>query len=57
MFGAVGAFSWSGGLEEKVPELNASFINASTVEDMDNSYLGNKPSIHLFTHSSLYLSN
>ncbi|XP_060768780.1 integrin alpha-X-like isoform X2 [Neoarius graeffei] len=40
VFGAVGAFSWSGGLEEKIPELNASFINASTVEDMDNSYLG-----------------
>ncbi|XP_053533279.1 integrin alpha-X isoform X2 [Ictalurus punctatus] len=40
VFGAVGAFSWSGGLEEKIPELNASFINASTMEDMNNSYLG-----------------
>ncbi|XP_046695527.1 integrin alpha-X-like [Silurus meridionalis] len=40
VFGAVGAFSWSGGLEEKMPNLNASFINVSTVEDMDNSYLG-----------------
>ncbi|KAF4072769.1 hypothetical protein AMELA_G00251160 [Ameiurus melas] len=40
VFGAVGAFSWSGGLEEKIPELNASFINASTMGDMNNSYLG-----------------
>ncbi|KAM9441113.1 integrin alpha-X-like isoform 1-T1 [Clarias gariepinus] len=40
VFGAVGTFSWSGGLEEKIPGLNASFINASSVEEMNNSYLG-----------------
>ncbi|GAA6086279.1 integrin alpha-X-like isoform X1 [Tachysurus ichikawai] len=40
VFGAVGTFSWSGGLEEKISELSTSFINASSVDDMDNSYLG-----------------
>ncbi|KAK2816042.1 hypothetical protein Q7C36_022313 [Tachysurus vachellii] len=40
VFGAVGTFSWSGGLEEKISKLNTSFINASSVDDMDNSYLG-----------------
>ncbi|XP_066516336.1 integrin alpha-M-like isoform X2 [Hoplias malabaricus] len=41
VFGAVGAYSWAGGLEEKRPLLNASFINASNLpEDMTDSYLG-----------------
>uniref|UniRef100_W5LJW4 VWFA domain-containing protein n=1 Tax=Astyanax mexicanus TaxID=7994 RepID=W5LJW4_ASTMX len=41
VFGAVGAYSWAGGLEEQRPLLNASFINASTLqEDMEGSYLG-----------------
>ncbi|KAF5891151.1 integrin alpha-X-like isoform X1, partial [Clarias magur] len=40
VFGAVGTFSWSGGLEEKSPGLNASFINVSSVDEMENSYLG-----------------
>ncbi|KAI4893150.1 hypothetical protein NFI96_010880 [Prochilodus magdalenae] len=41
VFGAVGMFSWSGGLEEKRLKLNASFINASNLqENMEDSYLG-----------------
>lgn len=54
VFGAVGTFSWSGGLEKTLPEWNASFINASTVKNMENSYLGNKP-INLSVYPPLFL--
>ncbi|XP_030648762.1 integrin alpha-X-like [Chanos chanos] len=41
VFGAVGAYSWSGGLTEKLPGLNETFINATATEtDMKDSYLG-----------------
>ncbi|XP_026773502.3 integrin alpha-X isoform X1 [Pangasianodon hypophthalmus] len=56
VFGAVGTFSWSGGLEEKIPELNASFINASTVKDMDNSYLGYSVAMATVLGSRVYFA-
>lgn len=43
VFGAVGAYSWSGGIVQDLSHqlLNSSFINATNMEeDIKNSYLG-----------------
>ncbi|XP_052447352.1 integrin alpha-X isoform X3 [Carassius gibelio] len=43
LFGAVGAYSWSGGIVQDLPHqlLNSSFINATNMEDdIRDSYLG-----------------
>lgn len=43
MFGAVGAYSWSGGIVQDLTRqmLNSSFINATNMEeDIRDSYLG-----------------
>ncbi|XP_048857340.1 integrin alpha-X-like, partial [Brienomyrus brachyistius] len=41
LFGVVGAYEWSGGIEEQPPGANSSFINASAQEpDIKDSYLG-----------------
>ncbi|KAL6464114.1 hypothetical protein MHYP_G00285050 [Metynnis hypsauchen] len=57
VFGAVGTFSWSGGLEEKRLQLNASFINASKLqEDMTNSYLGYSVAVATVEGSVVYFA-
>lgn len=46
MFGAVGAYSWSGGIVQDFTHqmMNSSFINATnTEEDIRDSYLGKRP--------------
>uniref|UniRef100_A0AAR2J600 VWFA domain-containing protein n=1 Tax=Pygocentrus nattereri TaxID=42514 RepID=A0AAR2J600_PYGNA len=56
VFGAVGAFSWSGGLEKRL-HLNASFINASKLqEDMTNSYLGYSVTVATVEGSVVYFA-
>ncbi|XP_036436670.1 integrin alpha-X-like isoform X2 [Colossoma macropomum] len=57
VFGAVGMFSWSGGLEEKRLQLNASIVNASNLqEDMTDSYLGYSVAVATVEGSVVYFA-
>ncbi|KAK1787621.1 hypothetical protein P4O66_016109, partial [Electrophorus voltai] len=56
VFGAVGAYSWSGGME-KVLHLNASFINTSGLQvDMRDSYLGYSVAVAKLENSTVYFA-
>ncbi|XP_026859904.2 integrin alpha-X-like isoform X2 [Electrophorus electricus] len=56
VFGAVGAYSWSGGME-KVLQLNASFINTSGLQvDMRDSYLGYSVAVAKLENSTVYFA-
>lgn len=55
LFGAVGSYSWSGGIVEAARGVNATFINASALEtDMQNSYLGENEELREIHYSSFY---
>ncbi|XP_076867335.1 integrin alpha-X-like isoform X2 [Brachyhypopomus gauderio] len=56
VFGAVGAYSWSGGME-KVSNLNTSFIAASGLpEDMRDSYLGYSVALARLESGTVYFA-
>ncbi|CAB1315793.1 unnamed protein product, partial [Coregonus sp. 'balchen'] len=55
LFGAVGSYSWSGGIVEAARGMNATFINASALEtEMQDSYLGENEGLWEINYSSFY---
>uniref|UniRef100_A0A4W5PX21 VWFA domain-containing protein n=1 Tax=Hucho hucho TaxID=62062 RepID=A0A4W5PX21_9TELE len=57
LFGAVGSYSWSGGIVEAARGVNATFINASALEtDMQNSYLGYSVAVAETVNGSIYFA-
>uniref|UniRef100_A0A8C8CI99 VWFA domain-containing protein n=1 Tax=Oncorhynchus tshawytscha TaxID=74940 RepID=A0A8C8CI99_ONCTS len=57
LFGAVGSYSWSGGIVEVARGANATFINASALEtDMQNSYLGYSVAVAETVNGSIYFA-
>ncbi|XP_036380829.1 integrin alpha-X-like isoform X1 [Megalops cyprinoides] len=57
LFGAVGAFEWSGGIVRETQGANSSFINASAVEqDMKDSFLGYSVAVAQVNNITVYFA-